>query len=301
MISGTSVSLESKGLLIESFTIAIHSSASVSILPLIEDQQFQVYSKENVVFVATTLTLEQFDITISGTSISLSKGLVIESFTYATSVPPFALSLLTTDGQQVQQAKNDGIIVVSTTLLLDASGLTISGTSISLGFEGLIIESFTYAVSFSSLISILFILGGQQIQEDAKGGITIAGTTLLPDAVAITISGISVSLDSTSLVINSFTYMFLNSTSAAVSTIDVNLIASVITSAFATEGATNTSTIDNESVVTVMIQTTATSGIESERVATFTVTATSNDFQDEYNLLLSVIMTFEFDILAFEL
>ncbi len=301
MISGTSVSLGSKGLLIESFTIAIQPSAPVSILPLIEGQQFQVYSKENVVFAATTLTLEQFDITISGTSISLSKGLVIESFTYATSVPPSALSLLTTGGQQVQQAKNDGIIVVSTTLLLDASGLTISGTSISLGFEGLVIESFTYAVSFSSLIPILSILGGQQIQEDAKGDITIAGTTLLPGAVAITISGISVSLDSASLVIDSFTYVFLNSTSAAVSTIDVNLIASVITSAFATEGATNTSTVDNESVVTVTVQTTATPEIESERVATFTVTATSNDFQDEYNLLLSVIMTFEFGILAFEL
>ena len=235
MISGTSISLESKDLLIESFTIAIQSSASVSILSLIEGQQFQVYLKENVVFAATTLTLEQFNITISGTSISLSKGLVIESFTYATSVLSFALSLLTTDGQQVQQAKNDGIIVVSTTLLLDASGLTISDTLISLEFEGLVIESFTYAVSFSSLISILSILDGQQIQEDAKGGITIAGTTLLPDVVAIMISGISVSLDSTSLVINSFTYVFLNSTSAAVSTINVNLIASVITSAFATE------------------------------------------------------------------
>ncbi len=301
MISGTPVSLGSKGLLIGSFTIAMQPSAPVPTLPLIGGQQPQVYSKGNVVFAATTLTLEQSGITISGTPISLSKGLVIESFTYATSVLASALSLPTIGGQQVQQAKNGGIIVVSTTLLPDASGLTISGTSISLEFEGLVIGSFTYAVPSSSPTPILPILGGQQIQEDAKGSITIAGTTLLPGAAAITISGIPVSLDSASLVIGSFTYVFLNSTSAAVSTTDANLIASVITSAFTTGGATNTPAVGNGSVVTVTVQTTATPGIGSERVATFTVTATSNGFRDEYNLLLSVIMTFEFDILAFEL
>ena len=167
---------------------------------------------EGVSIAGQTLTPGASPITISGTPISLGpSSLIIGSSSFAVTMPRQSWipgQVTTINGQVIQPLTNGGISINGITLTPGASPITISGTPISLGSSSLIIGSSSFAVSLprpSWTPGQVTNINGQIIQPLTNGGISIDGTTLTPNAPPITVSGTSISLGSSALVIGSST------------------------------------------------------------------------------------------------
>ncbi len=159
-----------------------------------------------------TITPDAAPVTADGTRIFLgSSALVVGSISVPVILPPVLLipgQATNMNGQSIQPLTNGGISIDGTVLTPGASPITISGTPISLGPSSLIIGSSSFAITLPSQSwtpSQVTTINGQIIQPLPNGGISIDGTTLTPGAPPITISGISISLGSSALIIGSST------------------------------------------------------------------------------------------------
>ena len=150
-----------------------------------------------------TLSIGQ-GITVSGTPISLGlDGFVIASSTINLPATT-AAQVLTAAGQTMTIGANGGVIIAGTTLVPNAPAVNIAGTRISLGPNGLIVGTSTISlptVTPSAVISA----AGQAGILGPDGYFTIAGTTLSPEAPAITVAGTRISLGSNGLIIGTST------------------------------------------------------------------------------------------------
>ena len=150
-----------------------------------------------------TLSIGQ-EITVSWTAISLGlDGLVIASSTI--NLPAVSTAqVLTAAGQTMTIGANGGVIIAGTTLVPNAPAVNIAGTRISLGPNGLIVGAST--ISLPTITSAaVFSAAGQAGILGLDSYFTIAGTTLSPEAPAITLAGTRISLGSNGLIIGSST------------------------------------------------------------------------------------------------
>ena len=158
-----------------------------------------------------TVTPNAAPITADGTRIFLgSSALVVGSVSVPIILPPVPLKpgQATSLNGHIVQPLTEGVSIAGLTLTPGASPITISGTPISLGASSLIIGSSSFAVSLprpSWTPGQVTNINGQIIQPLTNGGISIDGTTLTPNAPPITVSGTSISLGSSALVIGSST------------------------------------------------------------------------------------------------
>ena len=99
---------------------------------------------------------------------------------------------------------NGGVIIAGTTLVPNAPAVNIAGTSISLGPNGLIVG--TSKINLPTITPAVVInAAGQPGILGPDGYLTIAGTTLSPEAPAITVAGTRISLGPNGLIIGSST------------------------------------------------------------------------------------------------
>ena len=156
-----------------------------------------------------TITPDAAPVTVDGTRIFIgSSALVVGSVSVPIVLPPVPLipGQATTMNGQIIQPLTEGLSIAGQTLTPGASPITISGTPISLGPSSLIIGSNSFAVPVPRQTWIpgqVTIINGQTIQPLTNGGISIDGTTLTPGAPPITVSGTSISLGPSSLIIGS--------------------------------------------------------------------------------------------------
>ena len=206
MASGTPVALRSNGDLILGTSTLQGFISSASAAPgKVVTTAGQIFSmlSNGAAIDGQTLSIGQV-ITASGTPISLGlDGLVIASSTI--NLPAItAARVLTAAGQAVTIGTNGGVIIAGTTLVPNAPAINIAGTRMSLGPNGLIVGTSTInfpVITPSAVISA----AGQAGIIGPDGNIIIAGTTLSPEAPAITVGGTRLSLGSNGLIIGSST------------------------------------------------------------------------------------------------
>ena len=214
---GTRIFLGSSALMVGSVSVPI----VLSPVPLIPSQATTMNGQiiqpltEGLSIAGQTLTPGASPITISGTPISLGpSSLIIGSSSYAVTMPRQSWipgQVTTINGQIIQPLTNGGISIHGTTLTPGASPIIISGTPISFGPSGpssLIIGSSSFAITLprqSWIPGQVTTINGQTIQPLTNGGISIDGTTLTPGAPPITVSGTSISLGSSALIVGSST------------------------------------------------------------------------------------------------
>ena len=112
---------------------------------------------------------------------------------------------------QLIQPLNNGLSIAGQTLTPGAPPVTISGHPIYLGSSSLLIGSSSYAIALprpSWIPGQVTTINGQVIQPITNGGVSIDGTTLTPEALPITVSGIPISLGSNALYVGSSTVSF---------------------------------------------------------------------------------------------
>ena len=206
MASGTPVALRSNGDLILGTSTLSGFIPSASAAPgeviTTAGQIFTILSNGAAIDGQTLSTGQA--ITISGTPISLGlDGLVIASSTINLPAIP-AAQVLTAAGQTLTIGVNGGITIAGTTLVPNEPAVNIAGTSISLGPNGLVVGTSTISLPTITPAAVISAAGQAGILGP-DGYFTIAGTTLSPEAPAITVAGTRISLGSNGLITGSST------------------------------------------------------------------------------------------------
>lgn len=155
---------------------------------------------------ATSLTQRGHDVTISGTRISIEPSNVIvgpQTFQFPPSLP--------TDYAQNKSPNLIGFSVAGT-LITAGAIITVSGTPVSLGSSNIVVGTRTTPLPSNLLPSAEFTVGGQPLIATPTG-FPIDDISLLPNGLAVTISGTLVSLDASGIVIGTriFTEPFASS------------------------------------------------------------------------------------------
>lgn len=220
-ISGTPVSVGSSGLVIGSSTVPLAAMFPNQITPnapqyqptTINGEKAQLLSNGGISIAGTTLTAGVSAITISGTPVSVgSSNLIIGSSTVALAAafqppitPTTALYQPTTINGQEAQLLPNGLSIAGSTLTPGAPAITISGTPLSVGSSGLVLGTGN-PIPLPSTIpqQIITTLANQAITIFPTAAV-IAGATLTPGAPALAISGITISVDSSALVVGTNT------------------------------------------------------------------------------------------------
>ena len=180
-------------------------------------------SGQGVVILGSTYTLGAL-VTISGTTLSIGSGnLIIGSSTVA--LPGSGSDAVITPvpsigSNRIQPLPNGRGEQIGDTTYTPGAQVTIAGTPVSVGASSIVVLGNTFKLPLAETVSPLPMVGGEQIQPLSDGpGIQIDGVTYKPGAQA-TISGTSISVGSTNLVIASKTYALSDiSTSIAESTL----------------------------------------------------------------------------------
>lgn len=120
-------------------------------------------------------------------------------------LPASATTLvITAAGYPVTVLPNGNVLIAGTTLAPNAPAVTIAGTPVSVGSNGLVVGTSTFITS--SLVAALpLTAAGQPVNPLPNVNVLIAGTTLTPNAPAITIAGTPISLAISALVVGTST------------------------------------------------------------------------------------------------
>jgi len=163
-------------------------------------------SSNNIIAAGSTLGANGPAFTIAGTVVSLDSSMLhIGTSSIALIVPPpptAAPGMITVAGQPATILPN-GLAIAGTTLTLNAPAITVSGTPISYGPGGLLIGTSKLSLPTLSPASVFTAAG--QVGTVLSNGVFIAGTTLIPNAPAITVSGTLISLRASGLVVGTST------------------------------------------------------------------------------------------------
>ena len=206
MASGTPVALSSNGDLILGTSTLPGFIPSASAAPgkvITTAGQILTMLSNGAAIDGQTLSIGQ-GITVSGTPISLGlDGLVIASSTINPPAIP-AAQVLTAAGQAVTIGANGGVIIAGTTLVPNEPAVNIAGISMSLGYHSLIIGTSTISLPVITPAAVISAAGQAGILSP-DGYFIIAGTTLSPEAPAITVAGTRISLGSNGLMVGTST------------------------------------------------------------------------------------------------
>lgn len=206
-VSGTPVSLGPSGNLVIGDTTKTLANPSQSSIFDIGGQHFTA-NPTGFTITGTSLSAGGSGMTISGTPISLnpSGSLIIGTSTIPlrNPTPP----IFTAAGQTFTIDPNGQIAIESTTLTPGSPTLTINGTPIHLTSDNLVIGTNTIPLpptpTITASVSVIT-TDGQILTLESGGRIAIDGATLTSGGRGMTISGISMRLDSDGLVMGTET------------------------------------------------------------------------------------------------
>lgn len=131
-------------------------------------------------------------------------------------LPASATTLvITAAGYPVTVFPNGNVLIAGTTLAPNAPAVTIAGTPVSVGSNGLVVGTSTFITS-SSVAALPLTAAGQPVNPLPNGNVLIAGTTLTPNAPAITIAGTPISLAISALVVGTSTIPLPSSAASSI-------------------------------------------------------------------------------------
>ena len=218
-IKGTPISLGSSVLVAGSSTVSLPTGSANGVLTA-AGVEFTPLAHGQIRLDGITLMVDAPATTVLGTSISLgSSGIAIAGQTFAFPTP--ASEAVTSDGtftiagQTITQLDNSRAIVDGVTLTINGPAQAVSGTSLSLASTGLIVDGLTYALPTPAPDALLrpggiFNIAGQKVTLIGSSSAIVDGTLFSVNGLAKTISGTTVSLASTGLMVNGQAYPFSN-------------------------------------------------------------------------------------------
>ena len=196
IVSGASVSLGASGLIIGSDTIPLQTPTPTVLTT--DGLTLTLLQKSQIAIDGTTLKIGGQGITLSGTPISVgASGLIMGSDTIPLQTP--TPTVLTTDGVTLTLLQQSQIAIDGTTLRIGGQGLTVSGTPISINSNGLVIGSDT--ISLQTPSPTILTTDSQVLTLEPSGRVAVGGVTLSAGGPAATVSGASISVASSDLII----------------------------------------------------------------------------------------------------
>ncbi|QIW96649.1 hypothetical protein AMS68_002167 [Peltaster fructicola] len=204
-IGNTVISVGPSVVVVGSSTIPLPTAASQTTALGTVAGQTIVLASSGAGVVIGTQTLSQGQVaTISGTVISAgSTNIVVGSSTIA--LPQDTSSVIATvGGQTIEAASSGGKVVIGTQTLSQGQVTTIAGTIVSAGSTNLVIGSSTIPLP-QSTPSVITTVGTQTIALASSGAGVVIGTQTLSQGQSTTISGVVVSVGSSSIVVGSST------------------------------------------------------------------------------------------------
>lgn len=219
-IQGTPVSLGGSVLVVGSSTVVIPTGSANGVLTA-AGVEFTPLGQGRIRLDGVTLMVNEPATTVSGTSISLgSSGIAIAGQTFA--FPTLASEAIASDGtltiagQTITRLGGSKAIIDGVTLTINGPAEAVSGTSLSLASTGLMVDGQTYAFptpapdAFLPRPGGIFKIHGQTVTLLGTSSAIIDGTLFSINGLAKTISGITVSLASTALMLDGQAYPFSN-------------------------------------------------------------------------------------------
>ena len=216
-IQGTPVSLGSSVLVVGSSTVVLPTGSANGVLTA-AGVEFTPLGHGRIRLDGITLMVNEPATTVSGTSISLgSSGIAIAGQTFA--FPTLASEAVASDGTltiaglTITRLGSSKAIIDGATLTINGPAQAVSGTFLSLASTGLIVDGQTYAFPTPApdalprpdgIINIL----GQTVTLLGSSSAIIDGTLFSVNGLAKTISGTTVSLASTGLMVDGQAYPF---------------------------------------------------------------------------------------------
>ena len=158
----------------------------------------------------TTIQPNDPAITIQGTPVSLGSSVLVAGSSTAFLPTGSANGVLTAAGVEFTPLGHGQIRLEGITLMVNGPATTVSGTSISLGSSGIAIAGQTYA--FPTLASEAvtsdgtLTIAGQTVTRLGNSRVIVDGVTLTINGPAQAVSGTSLSLASTGLIVDGQTY-----------------------------------------------------------------------------------------------
>ncbi len=190
IVSGTTVSLGSSGIVIAEQTFAFSTPAPEVVAPstlTIAGQTITQLGSSRVIIDGVTLSVNGVGKTVHGTVLSLaSSGIVINGQTYTLPTPapdvvPKPDEIYTIADQTIRLLGGSSAIVDGMLLSVNGPAETVSGKTISLASSGIIVDGQSYPLPSLPL-------------KTASNAVVIDGTTLVAGGPAIAISGTTLML-----------------------------------------------------------------------------------------------------------
>ena len=215
-VSGSLISIGSTNIVVGSSTYVLPANNP----PPVGGQYIRPAPNGGLVVAGQTINAGK-QVVVSGTTISAgSSNVVIAGSTYNSPSAETLPAALSIGGQLIHTASDGGLIVAGQTLTRGVPA-SISGTLISIGSSDLIIGSSTYGLPSNSATvptQAPLLIAGNPVKVAPGGGFLVAGQTITPGEVA-TVSGITISVGSSAVVLNNITHAF-NPTETAIPAFD---------------------------------------------------------------------------------
>ena len=166
-------------------------------------------SSNNVLEAGSTIKPNDPGVTLDGIEISLGASeSKIGTSTIVLETPPSSATspVIIAGGQQLTVVSNG--VAFSGTTLSSAQAITVDGTPISHGGDSLVVGTSTLPLpgpTAAPASAPMITAAGQPISVAPNGALSIAGTILIPNAPAVTISGTPMALRASELVVGSST------------------------------------------------------------------------------------------------
>ena len=229
-ISGHAISVGSTNIVVDGSTQALPTAApspvvmgGVTALP--------APSGGGVLIGSSTLSVGS-QATISGHAISVgSSNIVVDGSTQAIPAPS-SLSPVVIGGITAQTALNGGVVIGSSTLVAGAQA-TVSGHAISVGSSNIVIDGTTQALASPTASPVL--VDGASMQRASNGGLVI-GSSSLPPGAQTTMAGHTISVGSSSILLDGRTYALPTSAGAVIMTSSAPTLVTLSNGAVMTAG-----------------------------------------------------------------
>jgi hypothetical protein len=229
-IQGSVVSVGASNVVVGGATYALPAHTAPP--PLVGGQPIQQAPSGGVVVAGQTIA-QGSQATVQGSVVSVgSSNVVVGGSTYALHTPTDATPLevpatVSIGGKTVQQLSNGGIVVAGQTFT-PGTQTTIAGDVVSVGSSNIALAGTTYSLPNIADSAPLqtpapLVIGGNAVQQVSNGGLIIGSQTLTPGA-QMTLSGTSISVGSTAVVVDGTTQNFLPSYTTATGAVQSNEI-----------------------------------------------------------------------------
>ena len=217
-VHGTPISLGSSVLVVGPSTLSLETGNTNEVY-IAGGVKYTQLDPERILLDGNTLSVNGPATIVSGNTVSLgSSGIVIAGQTFAFSTPApeaVAPNTLTIAGQTVTQLGSSRVLVDGVTLSVNGEGQTLHGTVVSLASSGIVINGQTYTLPTPAPEVVpgpdgVYTIAGQTVILLGSSSAIVDGMLISVNGPAETVSGKTISLAPSGIIVDGQSYPFPN-------------------------------------------------------------------------------------------